>query len=357
MISSGEQPIRVLVVDDSAFMRKILTNILAEGRGVQVVGTARDGLDALEEIPKLRPDVVTLDVEMPRMDGISALKEIMRRHPMPVVMLSSLTQSGAHTTLQCLELGAVDFVAKPSGAISLDIEKMSAEIVAKVSAAARSKPAMRQPLPAFTPVSTRGIEPSGRRKITAVLIGSSTGGPRALQAVIPALPRDLGVPVVVVQHMPPSFTASLAERLNQSSQLSVREAKEGDHLHPGEVLVAPGGFHLEFNGLGQCMLTESAPVNSVRPSVDVTLRSLIHSKGPRMLGVLLTGMGADGAAALKELRIAGGTTIVEHESTCVVYGMPRAAVEMGAVDRILPLHAIPQAIVDAAADQRRTRIA
>jgi two-component system chemotaxis response regulator CheB len=338
-------------------MRKIVVSILGQAPGLQVVGTARDGVDALEKIQELKPDVVTLDIEMPRMDGITALREIMKRFPLPVVMLSSLTQAGAETTFKCLELGAVDFVAKPSGAISLDIAVVADEIIAKVRAAARSKPAHRQPVTNVVPIQAASAPTVGRRKITTIMIGSSTGGPRALQALIPALPKDLGVPVVVVQHMPPSFTASLADRLNQSSNLEVREARAGDVLRPGEVLIAPGGYHLEFNGMGQCTLTENDPVNSVRPSVDVTLHSLLHSRGPRMLGVLLTGMGSDGAVAMKALRDAGGMTIVEAESTCVVYGMPRAAVELGAVDRILPLHAIPQAIVDAVVQTSSARIA
>lgn len=355
MISKAGDTVRVLVVDDSAFMRKVLVEILRQTPQIQVVGTARDGVDALAQIEVLRPDVITLDVEMPRMDGLTALREIMSKFPTPVLMLSSLTQAGASTTLKCLELGAIDFVAKPSGAISLDIGTLAQEIVAKVLAVSKAKPGRSTSIAVVAPRAPSAN--ASRRKITTVFIGCSTGGPRALQAVIPALPRDLGVPIVIVQHMPPSFTAGLADRLDQMSHLSVREAKEGDLLHAGEALVAPGGRHMEFDGMGRCMITDGPAVNSVKPSVDVTLASLLNTRGPRTLGILLTGMGSDGAASLRALRDAGGTTFAEDASTCVVYGMPRAAVEMGAVDRIIPLHHIPAAIVEAVSQDWNSRIA
>lgn len=333
--------ISVLVVDDSALMRKLVTLMLSESPGIEVVGQAHDGIEALEMIERLKPQVVTLDVEMPKMDGVTALAEIRRKFSTQVVMLSSVTQAGAATTLKCLELGAFDFVAKPSGAISLDIKSVAADLVSKVKAAAGTT--FRKVQPSAPAV----VAKRAPRRAGAVLIGCSTGGPRALQVVIPALPHDLGVPVIVVQHMPPSFTATLASRLNDCSSLQVKEAQACDPLTPGQVLVAAGGYHLEFDGLCKAVLSDAPPIHGVRPAVDVTLSSLIRHWGPRLVGVLLTGMGSDGASGMKALKQAGGTTIVEDESTCVVYGMPKAAMDLGVVDRAVPLHGVAQAIVDA----------
>ena len=335
-------PIRVLVVDDSAFMRKMLTEILARDPALCVAGTARDGAEALLKLDALRPDVVTLDVEMPVLDGYRALAGIMHRRPTPVLMLSSLTQAGADATLRCLELGAVDVVGKPSGSISLDIEAIASELTAKVKAAAR----VYFPPPGEVPAARPAPPPAlnGARPPAVLVIGASTGGPRALQALVPALPADLGVPIVIVQHMPPGFTASLARRLAQTSPFPAREAVDGDALLPGQILVAPGGHHLEFTGAGRARLTDDPPLHGVRPAADVTLASLTALHGPRVLAVLLTGMGRDGARGLKLLRDRGGETLAEDESTCVVYGMPRAAAEMGGVRHLLPLPALAPAI-------------
>ena len=364
-------PLRVLVVDDSAFMRKMVSEILARDPGLCVVGQARNGADALVKMDALAPDVITLDVEMPVLDGFGALTEIMRRRPTPVLMLSSLTQTGADATLRCLELGAVDFVGKPSGSISLDIEKIAPEMIAKVKAAAGANPSrltssppspVREgrlracetaPASSFSPsLIGKGGEPqrAGRglsHKIAVLLIGASTGGPRALQTVIPALPADLGVPIVIVQHMPVGFTASLARRLEQTSSFDVREAAPGDRLEPGRILVAPGGKHLQFDAGGAAQLTDEPPVHGVRPSVDVTLASLAQRHGPHMMAVLLTGMGKDGARGLKTVLERGGQTLAEDETTCVVYGMPKAAAEIGGVGSLLPLPEIAPAIARA----------
>ena len=359
-----QAPIRVLVVDDSAFMRKMVTEILARDPGLCVVGQARDGADALVKLDALQPDVITLDIEMPVLDGFGALAEIMRRRPTPVLMLSSLTQVGADATLRCLEMGAVDFIGKPSGAISLDIEKAAGEMIAKVKAAAGARILPRLASPPPSPVGgglrgnaraaasspgprvlKGGGERAGRGSAPAVLvIGASTGGPRALQTLIPALPADLGVPVVIVQHMPPGFTASLARRLEQTSPFEVREAADGDRLQPGVILVAPGGRHLQFTCGGVARLTDDPPVHCVRPAVDVTLASLASLYGPRVVAVLLTGMGRDGARGLKLVSDRGGRTFAEDETTCVVYGMPKAAAEIGAVGCLLPLPALAPAI-------------
>lgn len=347
-------PLKVLVVDDSAFMRKMICEILGRDPELCVVGPARDGADALIKMETLQPDVITLDVEMPVLDGFGTLIEIMRRRPTPVVMLSSLTQRGAEATLRCLELGAVDFVGKPSGSISLDIEKVAADLTRAVKSAAKARvsaspavslsPAVSvRPLPALPRPVREGL--SKTRSGGVLVIGSSTGGPRALQALVPALPADLPVPVVIVQHMPAGFTASLAQRLNGISPLEVREAAKGDCLKAGRILVAPGGWHLEFDQDGLVHLTDAPPVHGVRPSVDVTLASLTRLHGSRITGVLLTGMGRDGARGLKAIFDLGGSTFAEDETTCTVYGMPKAAVELGGVGCLLPLPQIAPALI------------
>ena len=343
-------PIRVLVVDDSAFMRKMVSEILARDPGICIVGSARDGADALSKLVPLQPDVITLDVEMPVLDGFGTLAQIMQRRPTPVLMLSSLTQAGADATLRCLELGAVDVVGKPSGSISLDIEKVAAELIAKVKAAAgtksprpmRSSPAPRLEVPAITPKL-----PGRHEKLSVLAIGASTGGPRALQTLIPALPADLGLSIVIVQHMPPGFTASLARRLEQTSPFTAKEAADGDKLHPGQILVAPGGHHLEFDAGGTARLTTEPPIHGVRPAVDITFASLAQIYGAHLLAVLLTGMGKDGARGLKLIHDKGGRTLAEDETTCIVYGMPKAAYDLGGVGCLLPLPEIAPAIARA----------
>lgn len=348
LVQAARPPIRVLVVDDSAFMRKMVAEILARDAGLCVVGQARDGADGLAKLDALKPDVITLDVEMPVMDGFGALAEIMRRRPTPVLMLSSLTQAGADATLRCLELGAVDFVGKPSGAISLDIEKVAGELIAKVKAAAGARPDRRPgSAPAGAARPSPGPRPASSGKPAVLVIGASTGGPRALQTLVPALPADLGVPIVIVQHMPPGFTASLARRLEQTSPFEAREAAEGDRLRPGLILVAPGGRHLQFTAGGASHLTDDPAVHGVRPAVDVTLASLAPLYGARLLAVLLTGMGRDGARGLKLAQDRGGQTLAEDETTCVVYGMPKAAADLGAVGSLLPLPALAPAIARA----------
>ncbi|MDQ2687563.1 MAG: chemotaxis-specific protein-glutamate methyltransferase CheB, partial [Armatimonadota bacterium] len=271
------QMISVLVVDDSAFMRKMITEMLTDDPALRVIGQAYDGEDALHKLALLKPDVITLDVEMPRLDGLAALEQIMTRRPTPTVMLSSQTQAGAETTLRCLERGAVDFIAKPSGAISLDIRLIAAELVSKVKAAAGVPASRLRPRPAAARVSpVMGIPTNlpavgvNRGSGGVLVIGASTGGPRALQTLIPALPANLPVPAVIIQHMPSGFTASLARRLDAASPLCVREAAEGDPLRPGVVLVAPGGHHLTFDAHGAARLTDEPPIHGVRPAVDVT---------------------------------------------------------------------------------------
>jgi two-component system chemotaxis response regulator CheB len=349
--------ISILVVDDSAFMRKMIAEMISEDPGLCVVGQARDGEDALRKLALLRPDVITLDVEMPVMDGLAALDQIMQRRPTPTIMLSSLTHAGTETTMRCLERGAVDFVGKPSGSISLNIRAVAGELIAKIKAAAgvrmsRLSPALgaRGPKAASPAVHApaAGKESAGRAKSASspgvLVIGASTGGPRALQTLLPALPTPVPMPIVIVQHMPPGFTKSFAGRLNSELSFAVREAADGDMLETGLALVAPGGRHLQFEGHGIARLSDEPPVHGVRPSVDVTLASLAQIFGPRIVAVLLTGMGRDGARGLKTIYEMGGATLVEDESTCVVYGMPKAAVELRAVQQELPLPEIAGAL-------------
>ena len=339
--------IEVLVVDDSAYMRKVVSNLLQSDQNIFVADTARDGLDALEKIKKLKPSVVTLDVEMPRLDGLSALERIMRECPTPVIMLSSLTQEGSETTVKALTMGAVDFVGKPSGTISLDIHKVQEELVAKVKVAAGASISnFRSPvIPRIErPVLTSAVSSSASAPKRLVVIGSSTGGPNALQQVIPRLPGNLPAAVMIVQHMPPGFTKSLAKRLNDSSQLEICEAKEGDILQNGKVYVAPGGYHMILRSKTLIGLNQEPPVHSVRPAVDVTLESAVRYFGSKAVGVILTGMGFDGSKGSLILKNAGGRIIAQDEATCVVYGMPRVVVEMGKADRIIPIQQIADEI-------------
>lgn len=338
--------IRVLIVDDSAFMRQTITRHLAEEAGIEVVGAARDGLEALEMAQSLQPDVMTLDVEMPRMDGLETLRRLMADRPMPVVMVSSLTQEGAATTIRALELGAVDFVPKPSGSVSLDFFRVKDMLVAAIIRASMSR--VRTARLAVAPAASV-VGPAGAAAGSApvVVIGASTGGPRALHHVIPALPADFPSPVLLVQHMPPGFTKSLAERLNDLAPLSVREAADGDELRAGLVLVAPGGHHMVLRGRRHVALDDSPPEHGVRPSIDVTLRSVIETFKSNAVVAILTGMGTDGSGGVARLVELGATVIAEDESTCVVFGMPRAAVAAGAgVVVALPeiAHAIARAV-------------
>lgn len=335
-------PIRVLIVDDSVFLRHSLTRRLTADPDVIVVGHAVDGLDALEKIPALRPDVVVLDVEMPRMDGLTALQRIMVECPTPVVMLSALTQQGARATIQALIRGAVDFVPKP--AASTDLGAVIAELTAKIKIAAGTRVAV-------SPVEERSRPPQlaprqFRRSDAVIVIGASTGGPRALRQVLADLPADLPAALAVVQHMPIGFTHSLAQRLNEGSALTVREAGTGDRLARGLVLLAPGDFHLKFESDGRVILNQEPRRNHLRPAVDVTMESAAEHYGPAVIGVVLTGMGTDGKDGAGQIKAAGGKVIVEDESTCVVYGMPRSVAEAGLADRIVPLPRIGATLVE-----------
>jgi two-component system chemotaxis response regulator CheB len=341
--------VKVLVVDDSAFMRKVISDLINQGPDMEVIGTARDGNDALIKIKELNPDVVTMDVEMPYMDGLSALEKIMREHPLPVIMLSSVTKTGADQTLRALQLGAVDFIAKPSGSISLDIDKVKNEILGKIRVAAGA----RKKLQNLNIVSEPGkVISNTQNKLPRtffdlqqlVLIGTSTGGPKALYQVIPRLPADTKAGVLVVQHMPPGFTRSLAERLDALSQIHVKEAEQGEKVLPGTVYIAPGDYHLKVRaqkGMGKpalfVELDQSPPRGGLRPAVDVMFESAAREFWANIICVIMTGMGHDGSAALPLLKQRGARIIAEDQSTCIVYGMPKAAVETGLVDKVSPL--------------------
>ncbi len=340
--------IRVLVVDDSAFMRRHLKMILELDRRLLVIDTARNGAEAVQKVKELKPDVVTMDINMPVMDGLTALAQIMIECPTPTVMISSLTHDGALATFEAIELGAVDFIAKASGTVSLDIEDQAEEIMSKIKAAANAKLhrlSLRDSRP--KKVINRadrvipGPRPGGSALEMIVGIGVSTGGPRTLMEIIPRLPADLPVPVMIVQHMPPLFTASFAEHLNTVSEIKVKEAEQSEQLLPGVVYVAPGGYQMTVSKsvLGKGAVVRLSTQNSAYafcPSVNVLFDSIAQVYGPRGVGVLLTGMGDDGADGMVKIRQAGGYTIAESEETAVIFGMPREAIERGGAELIAP---------------------
>ncbi len=338
-------PIRVLIVDDAAFIRYTVTKYLEVDPEITVVGSARDGTEALAKIPALKPDVGVLDVEMPRMDGLTALKRIMVECPTPVVMLSALTQQGTRTTVRALMRGAVDFVPKPNTKIDIHtvIEELSAKI--KTAVGARQGTLRLPKIVSLTTPAKRGLQPF-KKGDPLIVIGASTGGPRALRQVLSDLPANLPGAVVVVQHMPPGFTQSLAQRLNETCSLIVQEAANGDRLARGLVLLAPGDFHLRFKGIKQVALDNGPRRNHVRPAVDVTMESATDYHGANVIGVVLTGMGADGTAGAGQIKAKGGQVIAEHESTSVVYGMPASVIKAGLADRVAPLPKVAATLME-----------
>ena len=373
-------PIRVLVVDDSVVIRRLLVQALESETDIEVVGTASDGARALVKAEQLQPDAITMDIEMPEMDGVTAVRELRRRGVrVPIVMFSTLTARGASATLDALAAGASDYVTKPSnvGSLAESLARVASELVPRLralvgrgarpaGALGAARPAtVASPRPTTSAAPPPSVAAAAVRRapavlpaapthpVRAVVVGSSTGGPEALSRVLGGLRRPLPVPMVVTQHMPPLFTAQLALRLDRLGPSTVVEASDGDVLRPGHVYVAPGDFHLELAGTSaaaRVVLSKSEPVNFCRPSVDVMMRSALAVLGPQLLGVMLTGMGQDGAAGAAELVAAGGTMISQDEATSVVWGMPGAVAAAGSTHRILPLDDVADALLARCAD-------
>lgn len=374
MSERPKTPIGVLIVDDSPFMRLTLQKILNQDPDIKVLDTARDGREGILKLQSLRPQVVTMDVEMPIMDGLQALEEIMRWQPTPVIVLSAVTTEGAQATLKALDLGAIDVVAKPTGNLGADLQTLSRDLVEKVKAAAVVNLTRlgRKGLNSFSTVASKvvpstsaigkplgqGARILGREKMSMVpkyaveivAIGTSTGGPSALQAVLPTLPANFPVPVLVAQHMPLGFTGPLAQRLNGLCPLNVREGIHGEVLKAGTVYIAPAGKQLQVQRRSEQLIlhigNESPIPTLYHPSVDVMFLSLAKEVGKGTLGVVMTGMGSDGTKGMKEIKALEGFAIAESEDTCVVYGMPRSLVDAGLADRVVPLGEIGRAIME-----------
>lgn len=351
--------IRVLIVDDSAFMRKILSDIINSNESIEVIGTAKNGKEAISEIKKIKPDVVTLDVEMPIMDGLTALKHIMNDTPVPILMLSSLTKDGADATIKALQYGAVDFIPKPTSIFKVNADEMKKHLIEKILIASKVKlkPKINYIQPSNTlnyrnksktTFNKLNINTNSLKKIIA--IGTSTGGPRALQTILPSIPQNIDASLVIVQHMPAGFTKSLAERLNSISQIEVKEAANDDILLPGHAYIAPGDNHMKIikeNNNYKIKLTKDIPISGHRPSVDYMMDSIAKLNISNVIGVILTGMGSDGAKALKNLKNNNCYIIAQDEETCVVFGMPKAAIKLGIVDKVVPINKISEEIIKA----------
>ncbi|MCS6293978.1 MAG: chemotaxis response regulator protein-glutamate methylesterase [Nitrospira sp.] len=341
--------IRVLNVDDSALMRQVLAQLLSKDPGIEVIGSAPDPYIAREKIKALNPDVITLDVEMPKMDGLTFLEKLMRGRPMPVVMVSSLTEAGCQTTLRALELGAVDYITKPKIDLRDGMEGIADDLIEKVKAAAIAKirgaangAGHTQPRQA-TPLASAMIKTTD----TIIAIGSSTGGTEAVKEVLEVLPPNTP-PILITQHMPEHFTKTWADRMNQICRISVKEAQDGDSVLPGHALIAPGSYHMTLVRSGarySVRINQEPPVNRHRPSVDVMFDSVARYAGGNAVGVILTGMGGDGAKGMLAMKQAGAYTIAQDEASCVVFGMPKEAIKLGGVDKILPLGDIAGAVL------------
>ncbi len=354
--------IKVLVVDDSAFMRKAIATMLEKDPQIQVIASAKNGKEGLEMVREFNPDVVTLDIEMPVMDGITTLRHIMMEMPRPVLMVSSLTTEGAQATLKAMELGAVDFIPKQLSRVSLDIIKIEADLIAKVKAVAgrkmrpmtmsRPKP-VSLPTPIHSPVEAATVAaplsaPREGVKRDVVVIGVSTGGPPVVQKILSSLPKDFPASIVIAQHMPAAFTGPFAARLDSLSPLTVKEAQEGDRLKPGHAFVAPGGMHLTLDQkiTHVDLVISKEPASALyKPSADVLVSSVAKAVGRRGLAVILTGMGADGMLGVKDLKDKGGLALAQSDVTCVVYGMPKAIVDEGLADKVVDVDDMAASIV------------
>lgn len=350
----SKEMVRVLVVDDSALMRKLIPQIIERDSSIHVVGTAMDGEFALKKIEELRPHVITLDLEMPRMDGMETLRAIMRQSRLPVIVVSAHTTQGASATFKALALGAFDFVAKPHDALAANMDAIATELINKIKVASQTRMPKSQP-----EIPARRVKKSGQKRMPTrrvVAIGVSTGGPNALQYVLSQLPADFPAAIVVVQHMPEGFTELFARRLDECCAIDVKEAASGDLLLAGRALICPGNRHVRVKRmpLGDIVvLSEEPKVNGHRPSVDVLYRSVAQEFGRDAVGLIMTGMGEDGADALREIRESGGMTIAQDEESCVVYGMPRAAIDRGSVMRVVPLDALANTLMAQCGERSR----
>ena len=351
MADSAALQIRILVVDDSAFMRKALTMMLESDPMIKVIATARDGAEGIEKVKRLKPDLVTMDIEMPRMDGITFLRKLMKHYPIPVIILSSLTQKGGELALEALECGAVEVMSKPSVAYS--VGDVSVALIDKIKAAARVRPERRQPV-------ARALREPAQQRLSltrttnrVVAIGASTGGTEALASLLKALPPN-APGIVIVQHMPEHFTRAFAERLDTLCAIEVKEAADGDTVSTGRALIAPGNYHmlLRRSGAMYYVQVKSGPlVSRHRPSVDVLFKSVARFAGRNAVGTILTGMGADGSQGMKEMKDAGAATLAQDEASCVVFGMPKEAIALGCIDHVLPLDRIPRKLLELASHE------
>ena len=345
--------VRVLVVDDSAFMRTALSRMIASEAGFEVAATACSGADALEKASSLDPDVVTLDIEMPGLDGLQTLRYIMNQFPRPVIMVSALTEEGAEQTLDALAAGAFDYVSKHLSSSSLDILHIRQDLLGKIRAAAQSRKSHPPPQPSSLPTSDQvsAIAPA------IVALGTSTGGPKALQEILPLFPRDLSVPILIVQHLPPGFTGTFAQRMDALCSVTVREATHGEPIQPGVVYIAPAGMHMTVERPSDSraiIWLDTRPEDCLHiPSVDVLMKSVAEAFGNGALGVIMSGMGSDGAEGMKAIHRRGGLTIGQDEASCTVYSMPRACAELGVLSRVVPLLEIPGQILQATRYHRR----
>jgi len=345
--------VRVLVVDDSAFMRTALSRMIASEAGFEVAATACSGADALEKASSLDPDVVTLDIEMPELDGLQTLRYIMNQFPRPVIMVSALTEEGAEQTLDALAAGAFDYVSKHLSSSSLDILHIRQDLLGKIRAAAQSRKSHPPPQPSSLPTSDQvsAIAPA------IVALGTSTGGPKALQEILPLFPRDLSVPILIVQHLPPGFTGTFAQRMDALCSVTVREATHGEPIQPGVVYIAPAGMHMTVERPSDSraiIWLDTRPEDCLHiPSVDVLMKSVAEAFGNGALGVIMSGMGSDGAEGMKAIHRRGGLTIGQDEASCTVYSMPRACAELGVLSRVVPLLEIPGQILQATRYHRR----
>lgn len=330
--------IDVLVVEDSAFMRKVISEILEADPEIKVVDNAVNGLDGVRKASLLKPDVITMDVEMPNMDGIEAVREIMKNNPTPIIMISAYTKKGARKTIETLIAGAVDFVEKPGGPISLNIRDIKDEIIKKVKIASEAN---------LKTIKKRKKTPTDKKKLgdSLVIIAASAGGPKIITSIFKKLPGDFPAPIVVVQHMPGTFTKAFARRLNEHSSISVVEGKEGSSLKKGKAFIAPGDYHLEFDNSRNIKLNKKPALHGVRPSADITMNSASENFDGNLIGVILSGMGKDGSIGVRNICRRGGYVIAQDKDTSIVYGMPKSAIESGCVDSVLPSNEIANKLI------------